>query len=55
MKTQVVVNKADNQIICTDFCAGKKHDLRLFKDSGVHCLEETKLLADSGYCGWPQI
>ena len=51
MKTQVVVNKANNQIICTDFCEGKKHDFRLFKDSAVHCLEETKLLADSGYLG----
>ena len=51
MKTQVVVSKADNQIICTDFCEGKKHDFRLFKDSGVHCLEETELLADSGYLG----
>jgi hypothetical protein len=51
MKTQVVVSKTDNQIICTDFREGKKHDFRLFKDSGVHCLEETELLADSGYQG----
>ena len=46
-----MVSKADNRVICTDFCEGKKHDFRLFKDSGVHCLQETELLADSGYQG----
>ena len=55
MKTQVVVGKADNQIICTDFCEGKKHDFRLFKESRVHCLRETELLADSGYSGIAKI
>ena len=51
MKTQVVVDKEYNQIICTHFCGGKKHDFRLFKDSDVHCLQKTELLADSGYSG----
>ena len=55
MKTQVVVHKEDNRIICTDFCEGKKHDFRLFKESHVHCLQETELLADSGYSGIKKI
>ena len=42
-------HKGDNRIICTDFCEGKKHDFRLFKDSYVHCLQKIELLADSGY------
>lgn len=46
-----MVHKGDNQIICTHFCKGKKHDFRLFKDSHVQCLEEAELLADSGYQG----
>ena len=51
LKTQVVVNKADNQILCTDFCEGKKHDFALFKESQVRCGLDTEMLADAGYQG----
>ena len=32
IKIQVVVNKADGQIICTSFANGRRHDFRLFKE-----------------------
>ena len=47
----MVVNKADNQILCTDFCEGKKHDFALFKESQVRCGLDTEMLADAGYQG----
>lgn len=51
MKTQVVVNKATRQVICTHFCAGKKHDFRLLKESKIKTEKSVKVLADSGYQG----
>ncbi|KJV74373.1 IS5 family transposase ISOt6 [Orientia tsutsugamushi] len=30
LKTQIVVDKKMDQVICTDFSNGKKHDFRLF-------------------------
>ncbi len=37
LKTQMLVNLKDGQIICLAFADGKKHDFRLFKESRVHC------------------
>ena len=51
MKSQVVVNKADRSIICTDFVHGKCHDFRLFKESNVRFKPDTKSLVDTGYLG----
>ena len=51
MKAQVVVNKADRQIICTDFANGRKHDFALFKESKVRVQPETMVLADTGFIG----
>ncbi len=45
------MDRKSRKIICTDFCNGKKHDIRLFKESNVHLIENIKLLVDSGYAG----
>lgn len=41
-------------IICTNFSNGK-HDFRLFKESGIHINESTKILTDTGYQGLQKI
>jgi hypothetical protein len=45
------VNKKTQQIICTSFSEGKKHDFRLYKESKVYMKKETKALTDTGYLG----
>ncbi len=47
----MLVNRATSQVICTDFCAGKKHDFRLLKESKIKVTKSVKILADSGYQG----
>jgi hypothetical protein len=51
LKTQVVVNKTDGEILCLAFANGKQHDFRIFKESGVHAKSETILETDTGYQG----
>ncbi len=51
VKTQLVVQEATGRIICTDFCEGKKHDFRLFKESRLPLQKTQKLLLDTGYVG----
>ncbi len=51
MKTQLVVDKKTMKIICLSFCNGKKHDFRLFKESGVHAGDDTEFETDTGYTG----
>ncbi len=51
MKTQILVNLKDGQIICLAFANGKKHDFRLFQQSHIHVLPDTLLEADTGYLG----
>ena len=51
MKTQLVVDKKTMKIICLSFCNGKKHDFRLFKESGVHAGDSTEFETDTGYTG----
>ena len=46
-----MVDKSSQAVVCTAFSAGRKHDFRLFKESRVHALPTTKVLADSGYIG----
>ena len=46
-----MVDKLKKEIICTDFCNGKRHDFRLFKESGVRFKPETKTITDTGYLG----
>ena len=51
MKTQVVVDKNTQTIICTNFCNGKKHDFNLFKESEIRTKSKTETLTDTGYLG----
>jgi len=51
MKTQVIVDKKSEQIICTAFAGGRRHDFRLFKESKVHVKPETEIKTDTGYQG----
>ena len=46
-----MVNKRDRKIICTSFANGKRHDFRVYKESGVHFRSETILKTDTGYQG----
>jgi len=54
VKTQVVVCKSDGRILCLSFAAGRRHDFRLFKESGVRFLSGSAVLLDSGYQGMPR-
>jgi hypothetical protein len=51
LKAQVVVDQTSGQIICTAYGAGRIHDFRLFKTSGVQFLEQHLCLTDKGYQG----
>lgn len=35
LKTQLIVDKKSKEVICTNFTNGKRHDFRLFKESGA--------------------
>jgi hypothetical protein len=50
-----VVNKETKQILALNFCNGKKHDFRLFKESNLHINSKSNVLADTGYLGINQI
>jgi hypothetical protein len=45
------VDKKTSLIICTNFCNGKTHDFKLFKDSKVRWIQQIQGIADSGYTG----
>ena len=47
----MVVNKADREIICTNFANGKRHDFRVFKESRVRAKPETKITTDTAFVG----
>ena len=47
----MAVDKKSEQIICTAFANGRRHDFRLFKESKVHVRPETQLDTDTGYQG----
>ena len=46
-----MVDKRNRKIICTSFANGKRHDFRVFKESGIHFKPETILKTDTGYQG----
>lgn len=50
-----MVDKKKKKIICTNFSNGKRHDFRLFKESGVHIHPNTRSLTDTGYQGIQKI
>ena len=43
------------RILSAAFCAGKKHDFQLFKESGIELPPHVLLLADAGYQGVAEI
>ena len=45
------MDKKSSLIICTNFCNGKKHDFKLFKDSKVRWGRNIQGIVDSGYTG----
>lgn len=45
------MDKKKKLVICTNFTNGKRHDFRLFKESGVHIHPEIRSLTDTGYQG----
>lgn len=45
------MDKKTKKVICTSFSNGKKHDFRLFKESGVRWTKNRCGVADSGYTG----
>ena len=46
-----MVDKKEKTVVCTNFTNGKRHDFRLFKESGVHIHPEIRSLTDTGYQG----
>jgi len=46
-----VVDKESQEVICTNFSNGKRHDFRMFKESKVKFAPETEVLTDTGYQG----
>ena len=55
LKTQLVIDKISQKVICTSFIHAKRHDFHLFKQSGVRFQASTHLLTDSGYQGLQKI
>lgn len=49
------MDKESESVICTDVANGKKHDFRLFKESGVKIAERIKVFTDTGYLGLQKI
>ena len=45
------MDKGSGRIVCTSFSNGKKHDFRLFKESGVRIHPGVECVTDSGYLG----
>lgn len=50
-----MVDKKSEKIICINLSNGKRHDYRLFKESGVRIAKNTKALTDTGYLGLQKI
>lgn len=46
-----MVNLTTLEIVATAFSEGKKHDFKLFKESGQRMVQTITCLADSGYQG----
>lgn len=45
------MDKKGKEIICTNFSNSKRHDFRLFKESGIHIHPEIRSLTAKGYQG----
>lgn len=51
----MVVDKRSRKVICTAFSNGKKHDFRVFKESGVRWTKNRFGITDTGYTGIKRI
>jgi len=51
LKSQVVVDKKTQRLICSAFVNGKRHDFRLFKESKTNIHPEIKAITDTRYQG----
>lgn len=49
LKSQVIVDQATGEIVCTARGRGKEHDFRLFKTSKVRLRANIECLGDKGY------
>lgn len=49
------MDKKSQQIICTAFANGKRHDFRLFKESKTHIHPTIGVVTDTGYKGLQKI
>ena len=54
-KAQALVEKTAGMILSAAFCAGKKHDFQLFKETGLSLPPHVLLLADAGYQGMTKL
>ena len=51
----MTIDKKTARVICTSFSNGKRHDFRLFKESGVRFQTKTRVITDTGYQGLQKI
>lgn len=49
------MDKKSKKIICTSLAEGKRHDFRIYKESGVKICENIKAVTDTGYLGMQKI
>lgn len=55
LKSQLVIDAHTQQVICTFFGKGRRHDFKLFKASGIHFHPSTESLQDKGYQGMQKL
>lgn len=51
LKSQIIINQKNKQILCTAYGKGKDHDFKLLKHSQTNLLSKIKCLGDKGYQG----
>jgi DDE superfamily endonuclease len=55
LKSQLVIDKKSQKIICTTFSKVKRHDFRLFKESKTRIHPNISILTNTGYQGTQKI
>jgi DDE superfamily endonuclease len=51
----LIVDKQNKKIICVDVTNGKRHDFRLYKESGININPQIRVATDTGYLGLQKI
>jgi hypothetical protein len=49
IKQQIVIGSKSRKILSTYMSKGKRHDFRIYKESGIRIGEEVKVYGDSAY------